>query len=101
MNREHTGLVSLYLTFFKVTYIFQKFVGKKNSPGPAFIELMDGDEIPFGKGEGRYVEGPLPALCNLQSAAARVLRMSGGADLITQLQDIADESDLSNEPMDS
>lgn len=58
----------------------------KNSPGPGFIKLRDGDEIQFGQGEAKDVEGfpggPLPALCNLQYAVARVLRMSGAADMI-------------------
>ena len=75
-------------------------MGEKNSPGPGVIKLKDGDEIQFGKGGGRNVEGPLPALCNLQSTVARVLRMSGAADFIAHLQDIADNCDLSNEPMD-
>jgi len=99
MNRNHTGFI--ISDTFKVRYIFRKFVGNKYSPGPGIIKLRDGDEIPFGKGEGRYVGefpgGPLPALCNLQYAVARVLRMSGAADLIAQLKDDADDSDLSDD----
>jgi len=102
MNRDHTGfIISDISDIFKVRYIFRKFVNDKNSPGPGVIKLRDGDEIPFGKGEGKNVEefpgGPLPALCNLQYAVARVLRMSGAADLIAQLKDDADDSDLSND----
>jgi hypothetical protein len=72
----------------------------KKSPGPGFIKLRDGDEIRFGQGEGKDIEGfpggPLPALCNLQYAVARVLRMSGAVDMIAQLKDDADDSDLPN-----
>jgi hypothetical protein len=67
-------------------------------PGPGFIRLRDGDKIPFGKGKAEDVNrlgsGPSPVLCNLQYAVARVLRMSGGADVIAQLKDDADDSDL-------
>jgi len=77
----------------------------KNSPGPGFIKLKDGDEIQFGQGEAKDIGGcpggPLPALCNLQYAVARVLRMSGAADMFAQLKDDADDSDLPNVgPMD-
>jgi len=67
-------------------------------PGPGYIRLRNGDEIPFGNGEAEDVtllgNGPSPTLCNLQYAVARVLRMSGGADVIMQLKDDADDSDL-------
>jgi hypothetical protein len=33
-------------------------------------------------------------LCNLQLAVARVLKMSGAADIITQLMEDADDSDF-------
>jgi hypothetical protein len=73
---------------------------RKDSPGPAYIKLRDGDEIRFGQGEAKDIEGvpggPLPALCNLQYAVARVLRMSGAADMIAELKDDADDSDLPN-----
>jgi hypothetical protein len=55
--------------------------------------LKDGDEIGFGQGEGKDVEGfprgPIPALCNPHYMVVRVLRMSGAVDLITQLYDAA------------
>lgn len=69
---------------------------RKDSPGPAYIRLRDGDEIRFGQGEEKGIRGPSPALCNLQYAVARVLRMSGAAELIAQLKDDADDSDLPN-----
>jgi len=76
---EHNG---------KVTYLFRKFEDK-NEPGPGFIKLKDGDEIRFGQGEGKdfegFLGGPIPALCNLHHAVARVSYMSGAADLVTQL----------------
>jgi hypothetical protein len=64
--------------------------------GPGFIRLRDGDRIEFGLGtEGsRLGVGPLPLLCNLQLAIARVLKMSGAADIIVQLMEDADDSDF-------
>ncbi|KAF5376931.1 hypothetical protein D9615_007199 [Tricholomella constricta] len=63
--------------------------------GPASITLRDGDLIKFGLGtEGsRHGGGPLPLLCNLQLAVARVLKMSGAAKVISQLMEDADDSD--------
>lgn len=55
----------------------------------------------FGQGEGKdiegFPEGPLPVLCNLQYSVARVLRMSGAVDIIAQLKDEADDSNLPND----
>jgi len=64
--------------------------------GPSIIRLRDGDRIEFGVGtEGsRLGVGPLPLLCNLQLAVARVLKMSGAADIITQLMEDSDDSDF-------
>ena len=64
--------------------------------GPTSIRLRDGDRIEFGLGtEGsRLGVGPLPLLCNLQLAIARVLKMSGAADIIMQLMEDADDSDF-------
>jgi len=39
-------------------------------------------------------DGNLPILCNLQWAIARVLRVSGAADVIMKLKDEADDSDF-------
>jgi hypothetical protein len=60
------------------------------------IRLRDGDRIEFGLGtEGsRLRVGPLPLLCNLQLAVARVLKMSGAADIIARLMEDADDSDF-------
>ncbi|KAG8220693.1 hypothetical protein J3R82DRAFT_2985 [Butyriboletus roseoflavus] len=60
---------------------------------PVFIALKEGDEIQFGKGsEGKKLNnGPNPILYNLQLAAARVLKMSGAADITLQWKDHADD----------
>jgi len=87
-------LLLLYLTFFQVTYIFRK-LADKDLPGPMFIKLKDGDEIRFGQGERKDIEGPLPTLCNLQYTVARALYMSGVADTIMLLKYDAD-ADLPN-----
>jgi len=81
----------------KVKYIFRTIPPSPNS-SPGFIRLREGDEINFGQGpEGeRFGRGPLPLLCNLQLAVARVLHMSGAAEIIAQLKDDADDTDFSN-----
>jgi hypothetical protein len=83
--------------FVKVTYTFRKLL-RRDSPGPGLVKLKDGDKIQFGHGEAKDIEklgeGPLPALCNLQYAVARVFRMSGAVDVIAQLKDDADDSDI-------
>jgi hypothetical protein len=63
---------------------------------PSSILLQDGDRIEFGLGtEGsRLGVGPLPLLCNLRLAVARVLKMSGASDIIAQLMEDADVSDF-------
>ena len=40
--------------------------------------------------------GPWPTPCNLQLAIARVLKMSGAADVILQCKEDADEGDLAH-----
>jgi len=78
----------------KVTYIFKLLLGGIDH-GPGVINLTNGQGIPFGKGpDGAGLEGPLPVLCNLQYAVARVMRMSGAAEVIRQLKDDADDSDF-------
>ena len=64
--------------------------------GPGFIILKDGDEIRFGRGaEGKELKkGPIPRLCNLRLAVARVLKMSGAADIISEWKDQADDDGL-------
>ncbi|KAF8548107.1 hypothetical protein OG21DRAFT_1607096 [Imleria badia] len=58
-----------------------------------YITLREGDEIQFGKGPDskKLDNGPIPILCNLQLAVARVLRMSGAADIILKFKDQADD----------
>ncbi|KAF8133266.1 hypothetical protein EV363DRAFT_1397502 [Boletus edulis] len=77
----------------EVKYIFRLVPTKPNIRGPGFITLKDGDEIQFGKGaEGKKLgNGPLPKLCNLQLAVARVLKTSGAADIILEWKDDADD----------
>jgi len=60
---------------------------------PGYITLREGDEIQFGKGpEGKKLNnGPIPRLCNLRLAVARVLKMSGVADIISEWKDRADD----------
>jgi hypothetical protein len=60
---------------------------------PGLIDLSEGEEILFGKGtEGKKLNyGPIPGLCNLQLAIARVLQMSGAADIILEWKDEADD----------
>jgi hypothetical protein len=83
--------------FVKVTYTFRKLL-RKDSPGPGLVKLKDGDKIQFGQGKAEDIEklgeGPLPTLCNLRYAVARVFRVSGAADVIAQLKDDADDSDI-------
>ena len=56
------------------------------------IILKDGEEIQFGKGaEGKQLDKPISRLCNLQLAVARVLKMSGVADIILEWKDRADD----------
>lgn len=77
----------------KVKYIFRTIPPDPNR-SPGFIRLREGDEITFGQGpKGEHLgPGPLPLLCNLQLAVARVLHMSGAAEIIAQLQDDADDT---------
>jgi len=58
--------------------------------------LRDGDEIKFGKGSDvvKLGPGPLPALCNLQLAVARVLNASGAVDVLDRMREDADDSDF-------
>ncbi|KAF8558054.1 hypothetical protein OG21DRAFT_1405907 [Imleria badia] len=74
-------------------YFFQMISTKPNIHSPGFITLRDGDEIQFGKGsDGKKLNnGPIPRLCNLQLAVARVLKMSGAADVILEWIEHADD----------
>jgi len=76
-----------------VKYIYRNIPSTADSP--EIIRFRDGDEIKFGKGtDGKQLGGPLPFLCNLHLAVARVLNMSGAAELIAQWKDDADDSDF-------
>ena len=63
---------------------------------PGFIILKEGGEIRFGQAlEGEKLNnGPIPILCNLWLAVARVLKMSGTADITLEWKDHADISPL-------
>jgi hypothetical protein len=78
----------------KVEYIF-KNIPSQSGVGPGYITLKEGGEIKFGQGRDgdKLGQGPSPWLCNLQLAVARVLRMSGAAEVITQLMEDADDTD--------
>jgi hypothetical protein len=82
-------------SIFKVKHIFRN-IHYDPDLGPGLICLRDGDEIKFGVGPDgeRLGRGPLPLLCNLQLAVARVLKMSGAAELIAQWMSEADDSDF-------
>jgi hypothetical protein len=77
-----------------VKYIYRR-VPYSSNIGPVWIDLRDGDEIHFGHGTKgkRLGGGPLPLLCNVQLAVARVLHMSGAAEVIMQLKVDSDDSD--------
>ena len=79
----------------KVKYIYRR-VPYKTTKGPGYIRLFDGDQIVFGGGPeaARLGLGPNPSLCNLQLAVARVIRMSGAAEVIQQIVDDGDDSDF-------
>jgi hypothetical protein len=78
----------------QVEYIYRRVPFVLES-GPSSILLRDGDRIKFGVGtDGSRFSGPLPLLCNLQLAVARVLKMSGAAEVIAQLMEDADDSDF-------
>src|ERR1700722_10297289 len=70
----------------KVKYVYRR-VPYSPEPGPAFINLRDGDEIRFGGGvKGETLgSGPLPLLCNVQLAMARVFDMRGAGGGVLQL----------------
>jgi hypothetical protein len=75
-------VVSCVLTWLtswsQVKYVY-RIVPFLPHSGPSSIRLRDGDRIEFGLGtEGSQLGvGPLPLLCNLWLAVARVLKMSG------------------------
>jgi hypothetical protein len=85
----------MLLTHFKIEYIYRR-VPHSSVKGPGYIHFHDGDQITFGKGPEatRLGSGPNPLLCNLQLAIARVLKMSGAAELIAQMMEDGDDSDF-------
>lgn len=50
----------------------------------------------FGQGKNGDIldGGPLAALCNLSLAVAKITRMSGAADIISQWKEDADDTDF-------
>ncbi|KAG8220712.1 hypothetical protein J3R82DRAFT_3035 [Butyriboletus roseoflavus] len=77
----------------QVKYFFRMVPVDPDIDTLGIITLNEGDEIQFGKGlEGKKLNnGPIPILCNLQLAVARVLKMSGAADVILKWKDQADD----------
>jgi hypothetical protein len=73
-----------------------KNVPARTGVGPGFIQLRHDDEIKFGGGHDgeKLGQGPVPSLCNIKLAVARVLRMSGAAEVIRQLMEEADDTDM-------
>ena len=94
---EIRPVLKLLIRILKVTYIYRR-IPKSTETGPGFIRLRDGDPITFGNGlEGRQLgTGPYALLCNLQLAVARVLKMSGAAELIAQIIEDGDDSDFAH-----
>lgn len=80
---------------YQVKYIFRRVPSAPGVVGSGFIRLRDGDEIHFGKGAdgSKLGKGPSPSLCNLHLSVARVLKMSGAADLIRNLMEDAEDAD--------
>ena len=93
-TRRSDVLISKFL---KVTYIYRR-IPHETTVGPGFIRFRDGDSITFGKGpEARRLGmGPHPLLCNLKLAVARVLNVSGAAELIAQIVEEGDVSDFAH-----
>ncbi|KAK2462249.1 hypothetical protein APHAL10511_005745 [Amanita phalloides] len=80
-----------------VTYIYRR-IPFSTEVGPGYITFRDGGQITFGRGPeaARLGSGPDPLLCNLQLAVARVLKMSGAAELIGQILEDGDDSDFAH-----
>ncbi|EDR09967.1 uncharacterized protein LACBIDRAFT_325878 [Laccaria bicolor S238N-H82] len=78
----------------EVKYIYRRIPFTLDS-GPAMNKLLDGDQIFFGKGKNgqKFGGGPLPLLCNIRLAVARVLKLSGAASVIVQIKEAADDID--------
>ena len=64
-----------------------------HSSDMGYITLREGDEIQFGRGpEGEALnKGPIPILCNLRLAVAKVMKASTAADIILKWKDQADD----------
>ena len=90
-------VVRLLTQILKAIYIYRRIPSSAEA-GPGYIGFHDGDRITFGGGPEaeRLGSGPDPLLCNLQLAVARVLKMSGAAELITQIIEDGDDSDFTH-----
>ncbi|KAF8549527.1 hypothetical protein OG21DRAFT_1488462 [Imleria badia] len=78
----------------KVKYFFRMVPADPNTRAPGYITLKDGEEIQFGigtDGDLERLKKPIPRLCNLKLAVARVMKMSGAADIILKWKDQADD----------
>ena len=64
--------------------------------GSGYINFHDGEQITFGAGPeaARLLSRPHPTLCNLHLVVSRILRMSGASEVISQIVEDGDDSDL-------
>jgi len=94
---EIQRVVRLLTQILKTTYIYRKIPFEVGA-GPGFITIRDGDQITFGGGQeaARLGSGPNALLCNFQLAVARVLEMSGAAELIAEIIEDGDDSDFNH-----
>ncbi|KAH9987603.1 hypothetical protein BJV74DRAFT_841102, partial [Russula compacta] len=77
----------------EVKYFFRTNPTVPQKRGPGIITLREGDEIQFRRGPNgeQLNKGPIARLCNLQLAVARVMKMSGAADIILEWKRQADD----------
>lgn len=92
---QPSSIFALFPHSTKIKYVYRCLVTSLEIVD--MINLKDGDPILFGRGPGgSEIDLPLPRLCNLHLAIARVLRTSGAADLISMIQADADDSEISS-----
>ena len=85
-----------FLSLFQTQYIYREVFPSENDESAWPVKKVDGEIISFGMGtEGTQLGGgPLPYLCNLKLAVARVMHMSGAADVILQWKDEANDDGM-------
>ena len=102
-GRQGTRGVQLFYSHHSPTLQATKYLFRRVPSAAAkiiLIPLNDGEEIKFGRGSlddrQKLGNGPLPVLCNPNLAVTRLMRMSGAADLLTQYQEDADDTEFSH-----